>query len=82
MARTDNQDLEKTQYLSPQGQRKLEDTQSLPPVSEDMGEIQPPFPKAGERTLGRSEGVRELESEICPPPRRERGVSSSLSSYF
>ena len=76
MARRDNQDLEKTQYLSLQGQRKLEDTQSLPPVSEDMGEIQPPFPKAGERTLGRSEGVRELESEICPPPRRERQEKS------
>ncbi len=84
MARTDNQDLEKTQYMNPQGQRKLEDTQTLPLISEDMGEIQPPFPKSGERPAGRSGGVRELESEIARPPRRGKseGLLSSGGKKF
>lgn len=68
MAINDRNDLDKTQYTGKPGafgsqanppRRNLEDTQSLPSLSEDTEEIKPAFPKP----VGRSGGVRELSAD-------------------
>lgn len=76
MVRSDKNDLDKTQYMSHQGKKSLEDTQTLPPITGDTEEIQPPFPKAGSQPGGRYGGVRELESEPVQFSRREKQEKS------
>ena len=59
MVERDKNDLEKTQYMGPVRERRLSDTQSLPPVTEDTEEIQPAFPQNN----ARRGSVRELATE-------------------
>ena len=68
-------DLEKTQYMSPDDMRqmkqggaptaakpRLSDTQSLPPVSDDTSAIKPPIPQR-QPGAGNANGVRELSPD-------------------
>ena len=89
----DKNDLDKTQYMGNQGtfgnqvnppKRNLEDTQSLPRLSEDTEEIKPAFPKP----VGRSEGVRELAGDPMEsggphkPPRKGKKSSGVLKKIL
>ncbi len=70
-----NEDLEKTQYMSPKdmvalktGKKpKLSDTQELPALGDDLG-IKPPFPQAGQ-AVGK---VRELPPDGKKPKAEEQ----------
>lgn len=83
MVRSDKNDLDKTQYMGAEAIKKLEDTQSLRPVTEAEEEIKPAFPK-----VNRSEGVRELASvpasgaEISGAGKRGKGSSQGMVKFF
>lgn len=83
MAMKDDNDLEKTQYMGNPKGRRLEDTQSMAPISEDTGEIQPAFPK-----IPRSEGVRELPAEetglerLQKPKKQGKKSSSGMKKFL
>ena len=93
MAMNDKNDLDKTQYMGNPGtfgsqvnppKRNLEDTQSLPRLSEDTEEIKPAFPKQ----VGRSEGVRELAGDPMEfggphkPPRKGKKSYGGLKKFL